>query len=735
MNYKELLNKEQYEAVTTNSQHVRVIAGAGSGKTRVLTYRISYLINECHVEPWKILAITFTNKVANEMKQRVLKMNPTIPTDLKIQTFHAFCARVLREDIDSIGYSRNFTIIDDEDQEKIIKDLVAEDGYKRNDPIVRQTLNYISYQKNKGFFPEDITISFEKYPNEKDCLKYYSLYEETLRRTLCLDFDDLLFKTVVLLQENESIRNKWQRRIDHILVDEFQDTNDLQYKLIKLLKKPTATLFVVGDPDQTIYTWRGANEKIIMEISDDFKMETIILAQNYRSTKTILDTANKLISFNKYRVPKDLYTDNEEGSNIISYRGNSSEDEARWVIGQILKIKDTSVDEFKFSDVALLYRASYLTLPFEKELMKHRIPYRIYGGVRFYQRKEIKDVLAYFKLIVNKKDDISFLRIVNVPKRGIGEATLDILKKEALQNKSSLYEYIENIIPSNSSLKAKAIILLRELISNIDKVRDELNHNEEAYSSVLKKFITDIGYYDYLDDDEDDKADERVENVNALFDDVISFIKENPQSGFEEYLQNVSLLSAQDDMQDGDFVNLMTIHTAKGLEFPNVFLVGLMEGVFPSRRTVEESINGIEEERRLCYVAMTRAKKKLYVTYNVGYNYTIQSNTTASRFIKEAGLSLDNLKGFNVIKDEDGFPKASIYAPKKPAGVSAPKPVQTNNIEWKVNDIAEHDTFGRGIVKVVDKTLVTIDFENHGLKTLVGNHIKLHKINKGGFDA
>lgn len=737
MDLKNLLNDSQYKAVTTEAPNLRVIAGAGSGKTRVLTYRISYLINHYNVEPWKIVAITFTNKVAAEMKKRVLDMNPGIDKDLHIQTFHSFCARLLREDIGVLGYSRNFTILDDEDQEKIVKQIASDDGRKKNDPIVKQTLKYIASNKCKGNYPEDITISFERFADEKVCLQYFAEYERRLHSMLSLDFDDLLLKTLIILQDYPEIKRKWQSRIDHILIDEFQDTNDIQYKLVRLLKKPTCTLFVVGDPDQTIYTWRGANQKIIIDIEKDFQMETIILAKNYRSTKNILDAANKLISHNKMRVPKDLYTDNEDGTDIKLYNGYRAEDEANWVIGEILKLKNSNPN-FSLRDVALLYRSSYLTLPFEKAFMKKQLAYKIYGGLRFFQRMEIKDVLAYFNLIVNKRDDIAFTRIINVPKRGIGDTTIDQIRREAQEHNCSIYEYFENIEPINSEIRLPVIVKVKELIAAFDHVRNRLHDNDETYGGILKDFIIDdIKYYEYLGSLDEETEDRRIDNVNSLFEDIMDFIKKNPESGFEEYLQNVTLLSAQDEIVDGDFVNLMTIHTAKGLEFKYVFVVGLNEGVFPSQRSLEESpVVGLEEERRLCYVAFTRAMEKLYITSNSEYSYTVGASKINSRFIKEAGFISTHQTGFNVTKDEDGFPKASVYKiqpPSKPL----PKPLnQSNNIVWAVGDKVLHDAFGNGIVKVVDGNLITVDFETFGLKTLLGSHIKLHKISKdGGFDA
>ena len=430
MNFEKELNEKQYEAVTTSYPNVRVIAGAGSGKTRVLTYRIAYLISELNVKPWRILAITFTNKVANEMKTRVVKMIPEAEKDLTIKTFHSFAAMFLRREIGNINFPASFTILDEEDQTKLIKDIVAELGFRRGDKIVGRAINYIGAQKLQERYPEDITISKEVFEDEKLCLQIYTRYEEEKNKQLCLDFDDLLLKTNYILENFPMVRMRWQDHIDHILIDEFQDTNDIEFKLVKLLSKPSTCHYVVGDPDQTIYTWRGANQDIILNLQKTYlDMETIILNRNYRSTKNILDSANRLIAHNKLRVKKDLYTEQVGGEPIITHKSPSSKSEADYVAREIRKL--VQIDGYSYRDIAILYRSNYITMDFEAALVKNQIPYRIFGGQKFYQRREIKDVLAYFHLITNMKDDISFERIINVPRRGIGDTTVNIVKAEA----------------------------------------------------------------------------------------------------------------------------------------------------------------------------------------------------------------------------------------------------------------------------------------------------------------
>ncbi len=720
MDYRKLLNERQYEAVTTSSPYVRIIAGAGSGKTRVLTYRIAFLIGEMHIAPQKILAITFTNKVAKEMKERASQLVPEASMSLRVSTFHSLCARFLREEVKStLGYPAQFTIFDEDDQERLVKTIVSEMGYKKNDEIVKLSLSYIGTNKTYGRYPGDIRIVKPNFPQEKECLEVFSRYEEKLQSMYAMDFDDLLLKTIQILADFPDIRSKWQHRIDHILIDEFQDTNDVQYRLLKLLLKPSATLYVVGDPDQTIYTWRGANQNIILDLDKNYPIETIVLDRNYRSTQMILNTANKLIDHNRLRVKKDLYTENAGGAEVVTHRALRADDEAEWVVREIQRLRYNK--KFQYSDVAILYRASYLTLPFENAFNRYRMPYQVFGGVRFYQRAEIKDVLAYFRLLSNIKDDVSFERIINIPRRGIGEKTVDTLKAEAHAAGLSLYEYVRVIDQHSTEIKTKCVVSLTDLISRIDKCREKLTSDLEAFSEVLKQFIVDLGYFDYLADDED-KGDFRIDNVNALFDDILSYIKDNPQSGFEEYLQNVSLTSSQDDLNDGDFISMMTVHTAKGLEFKNVFIVGLNEGVFPSERTMSENAYlGLEEERRLCYVALTRAQEKLYLSCNGEYSYVIQSRKLPSRFFKEAGIDFDRGKELR-------------YGPQEsPGRTSSLASSMANNgiLDWAPGDQIIHKVFGPGtVVAVIDNTIIDVDFPSVGRKKLMSSHPAIQRVEK-----
>lgn len=737
MDYSSLLNDKQLAAVSTRAQYARVIAGAGSGKTRVLTYRISYLISEMNVDPNQIVAIAFTNKVAAEMKERALKLLNGVGKGITVSTFHSWCAKFLRREIDVLNFPINFTIMDEEDTDKLIKDIGVELGYKRNDDVVKIAINYIASYKCKGQYPEDVFLDNESPEKIKVANKIFHIYEEKKDKMFSLDFDDLLLKTIQILEDFPEIRAKWQSRISHILIDEFQDTNDVQFKLVKLLIDDKTNLYVVGDPDQTIYTWRGANQNIILNFNKTFPLaETLILDRNYRSTKVILDHANRLIAHNKKRVPKDLYTESEEGEPIKVEASRKRDDEAFYVANEIENIIRKYPGN-SYKNIAILYRAAYLTLPFENEFMRRKIPYQIFGGIKFFQRKEIKDVLAYFRLIYNEKDDLSFERIVNVPRRGIGDNTMDILKAEKDSANLSYLEYIDQIENYSTEVKPKNIMALVALVSKIKETRKKLEDNLEAYPKILEDFITDIGYYEFLTLDEE-TAEERLENVKSLFDDIVDFLRNNPESNFEQYLENASLQTSQDDIKDGDYVSLMTIHVAKGLEFDHVFVVSMIDGVFPSRRTEDESGNdGLEEERRLAYVAFTRAKKHLYITTNSSYSFVLQQESTVSRFIEEAGLKIPN-RGLYQPKPKPAFFEFGFFSDyDEPTSFSQiheepPKPTDNGIRDWKVGDVAIHEVFGRGIVvAIIDGTILQIDFETHGRKSILATHPKVHKEEKG----
>lgn len=760
MDYRSQLNDKQFEAVSTSSLYARVIAGAGSGKTRVLTYRIAYLITECGIDPMRILAIAFTNKVAQEMKERanVLVKNALGHSpNLHISTFHSFCARFLRAECSHIGYPAGFSIYDEEDQTKMVKNVAVDLGYKKGDPLVKSALSFIRKNKGRGRYPENINPDNLLSEEERICWKFYSHYEEEKTRGYGLDFDDLLLKTIEILEEHPNVRERWADRFDCILVDEFQDTNDIQFKLIRLLMKQATSVYVVGDPDQTIYTWRGANPNIILDYDRVFPgAETIILNENYRSTQVILNAANKLISHNKKRVPKDLFTNAASGSPIQTKIAGSIEFEAEWVTSKIAAIARKHIvnGEPDYRDIAILYRSSYLTRSFEAALKDRGIPYRIFGGLRFYERMEVKDVLAYFNLLVNDFDNVSFERIVNVPKRGIGDATLLKIRHESAQAGLSEYQYFKNIAEygDTTEISAKAIHVLKQMIDLMENTKTKLTERLEAYSGILRDMIVDLGYLTYLANEEDPDED-RIKNVNALFDDITHFLSNNPDSSFSEYLQNVALLTAQDDMSSGNYVSLMTIHVAKGLEFDYVFVIGMNDGTFPSQRAVNEiERDGEEEERRLAYVAFTRARKELYLSGNRSYSYVTDSQTKPSQYFAEAGIQLPKENDFtsnrvwnnthrprpvnnrwdDFFSDGDAISPFETQEKKK----ETPPPAKKNNVVWHVGDRLHHEKFGDGIVTlIISDTIIAAKFDEGGTKTLLSNHPMLSKISSSGGEA
>ena len=726
MEWEKHLNKQQLKAVTTPSQYVRVIAGAGSGKTRVLTYRLAYLIKEIGAAPWRTLAITFTNKAAKEMQERTMSLLPGNEVNLNVMTFHSFCARFLREEAQLIGYPRNFTIYDEDDQQRLIKSIVTRYGYKKNDKIVGEALRFIGMLKTDGLYPDDIDLRKYPYiPDRKTLLEIWKDYETALNNAFALDFDDLLAKVRLILINNEETRTKWQNRFDHILIDEFQDTNDVQYDLVENLLKSTTNLYVVGDPDQTIYTWRGANQDILTKMERQFpSVETIILNRNYRSTQNILSAANKLIAHNKDRIKKDLYTEAGSGEKIVQNNALTDRSEAEWVAQELMALK-ISEPGFSYRDIAILYRSAYLTAPIERVFMTKRIPYVVYGGIRFYARAEVKDVVAYWRMLVNRKDDVAFTRIINTPKRGIGDKTLATLVSEARKQEYSLYEYIlylEDDAPTDLRPNAKRI--LKDLVLIMESYRERIEAGLEAASEVANEYIEKVGYYKYLKEDEE-RGEERLENVAQLIQELYAALKEGQFTTFAEYIQNVTMYTSQDEMGNEDRVTLMTVHVAKGLEYPYVFIIGLNDGVFPNHRSLDGGLEALEEERRLAYVAFTRAQKRLYLSCSNEYSYVLSNRKQPSPFFKEAGLEFPRFSSrFEFgrryelpTKESDGGETRDFFA--EPSEVA----------DWQIGDLAQHRVFGRGIVKkIIDNTILEIKFDDYGIKKIMANHHAVEKI-------
>lgn len=733
MDYKNELNAKQYEAVTTEAQFVRIIAGAGSGKTRVLTFRMAYLIDQLGIAPYTILAITFTNKAAGEMRNRVLKMLPNVnPRNLFLYTFHAFCAYFLRREIQVLeGYTQHFTIYDEDDQKRLVKDIAVQRGHEKRGEIIKRSIEYISQNKSVGKYPADIKVSFERVPDEKEIIEIWKDYERALLKANALDFDDLMLKALLILENNPLIKNRWTSKFAHLLVDEFQDTNEIQYRLIKALMNLNTSLYVVGDPDQTIYTWRGADDKIILDLDKNYNVKTILLNENYRSTQSILNAANTLISKNKKRIEKDLYTNNGEGDSIITNFSPSNVEEANWVVNQILALKSQDRD-FSYRQVVILLRANYLTLNFEKALMRRQIAYQIYGGTRFYQRKEIKDATAYFRLLVNEKDDVSFERIANIPRRGLSTAIED-LKQTAILNEYSLFESVRYL--EDFGLKPGATILLKDIVKHADFANKELKNGQRAHSMILQEYLENVGYIGYIEQEKDlDKRDSMLENLQTLYQDIDDFMNQNENVSFIDYLANATLLSAQDEVTSGEYVTIMTVHMAKGLEYDYVFLVSLNQGVFPNSRAISDGGNkALEEERRLCYVAITRAKKKLYISCNSDYNYVIQTRNIPSSFFAEAGLKTPFERRPLFVEDTTTASGYFIDPPSYYIPDNVKQPQFNNQFSpYQVDDLVKHVKFGIGtVVKVyVNDGIIDVDFQEQGIKKLLATFKGISKISK-----
>lgn len=735
MNYSELLNEEQLKAVTCSKQYIKVIAGAGSGKTRVLTYRISYLMSDFLVDPHQILGITFTNKAAKEIKDRVLKICPNA-LGLTLSTIHAWCARFLRQFAEYISYPKNFTIIDDEDQMSIIKDIFVSHGANKKDPQIKECLNWIGQKKTDGLQFKDLEGTRFPNPVLNKFLGYFGEYSETLKRTACLDFDDLLLKTIEILENYKDVRRIFQNKIKHILVDEFQDINDVQFHLIRLLMSEETSLYVVGDPDQTIYTWRGANNKIMLDLEKklrvdykDVEVENIILKNNYRSTKNILDCANKLIDKNKERIKKDLLAINPDGEEVTFFNSRTVGEEASFIamtINDLIKLKESEYNQF-----AVLYRSNYLTRELETQLNLHQIPYRLFGGQKFYQRREIKDVIAYLYLLINPLDSQSLKRVINVPKRNIGPISVELIDKQAKESGQSLYLFIKESIDT-IALPLTKKNELKKMVSIIEETKTAIeNSSSDKYGEIIEKMLDSLSFIKSLNEEED--GEERVENVKELIGTIQMYFNVNPSSEFADFITNASLQASGDEIVDGNYVSLMTVHTAKGLEFENVFVYGFNEGVFPSQRAIEESSKGLEEERRLAYVAFTRAKKKLYITCNQDFSFVQGGILKPSRFLQEAGIQVKQPL-FEETRYKANYKNSfnnSFYNHRKETS----QPVvtsSTNDVkQWFVNDMLEHEQFGVGkVIRVLSDKLIEVEFKdkNIGTKTLLSSHFKIKKL-------
>lgn len=708
MELSQLLNPKQSEAATYLDGHLRIIAGAGSGKTRVVTYRIAYLIEEVGVNPHNILAITFTNKAANEMKTRVENILGT-SLGTTICTIHSLCVRVLRQHSTAIGYPHNFIIMDEEDQKSLIKKLYKEKEIDQKSISIKSMINYISSYKVNFVSPAKAVQLAGNMPGEKKKAEIYAMYEKYKEDHNMMDFDDLLVNTLKIFQDNPDIVSRWSRRYQFVHVDEFQDVGSIEYNLIHYFAQDSIVC-VVGDPDQTIYSFRGSDVNYIMNFDKDYQnVKTVILDQNYRSTKTILDISNNLIKKNKNRLEKDLFSELEEGDKVIHYAAVSEDAESKYICDTIQKITQSGVSE---SHIAVLYRANYLSRSIEQEMIRRQIPYKIFGGLKFFNRKEVKDALSYIRLVV-MGDDLSFERVVNTPSRGIGAKTLEKITLTASRHGISNYEAVCFFL-DETGVGGKAKKGLKELVEVIEKARVSDKSLADIYEDLLK----DTGYLKLMKDGQEDN---RIENLMELKNSIDIYVNTHPETpDFESYLQDIALYTSQDEEKTGDYVSLMSIHMAKGLEFDYVFVSGLSEGIFPSERTMSEGGDeGLEEERRLAYVAFTRAKKRLYLTDSQGFSFVSQSPKVTSRFVDEIGRNHVEHVG-----------RPSKFKTRNYVHESYTDLIGDNGVnDWKVGDLVNHDIFGKGVVVKVNGPLVDVAFEvPHGIKTLMGNHHALKRL-------
>ncbi|NMS91847.1 DUF3553 domain-containing protein [Clostridioides difficile] len=739
------LNPAQREAVEKTEGPVLILAGAGSGKTKVLTTRMAYLIEDKGVQPPNILAITFTNKAANEMRERVEQNIGSETKEMWISTFHSCCVRILRKDINKIGYNRSFVIYDAADQVTLVKDCLKELNLSDKVFEPKAVISAISGAKDKLYTPKqfkDINMADNRMVKIADI---YALYQDRLKRNSALDFDDLILKTVELFKANEEVLAYYRSRFRYIMVDEYQDTSKAQYELIKLLAREHQNICVVGDDDQSIYGWRGADIRNILEFEKDYdNVHVVKLEQNYRSTQVILDAANKVISNNIERKRKKLWSEKKEGELIKIQLTGSEIEEADFISDSIAQIARKEKRSYK--DFAVLYRANAQARPVEDALNRSQIPYNIYGGTKFYERKEIKDLLAYLRVIQNPQDDISIKRIINVPRRGIGLRTIEKIEDRANLKQESIYSVLIDI-ETNSDISTKA----RASISGFVDIIGTLRTIKEVYpvSKLIEKVLDTTGYMDELveirNKNEKDltgkgeEAQDRIDNLREFISIALEFESSNDENyenkDLETFLTSIALTSESNDEEDNDRVSLMTIHTSKGLEFPVVFLIGMEEGLFPISRAIKSlSDSQIEEERRLCYVGITRAKEELYMSLTEKRTLYGKTNVAiASRFMEE--LPEECIERLYKVKKELSYSKASYnmldkYTKKYMNTISKSKVAdkvnatikdsnkETNPDDIKLGSKVHHPKFGVGTVVSIIGTDVTIAFDKQGIKKI-----------------
>lgn len=746
-----LLNPEQRLAVTSTEGPLLVLAGAGSGKTRVLTYRVAHLI-ENGVPAWSILAITFTNKAAREMRERVQRLSGASADDAWVMTFHSCCARILRRDIEKLGFRREFVIYDDDDQMTLIKRILKQLDINDKNYPPRSVKAVISDAKNRMLSPEE----WYKDNNDMRSKAYYRAYaeyEKQLQSNNALDFDDLILKTLILFSEHPPVLESYQRRFSYILVDEYQDTNMAQYMLIKLLAGDKKNVCVVGDDDQSIYGWRGADIRNILEFEKDYGGCPVVkLEQNYRSTSNILDAANQVIAHNTGRKEKALWTEKDAGEKIRLYHALDERDEAAWVSDGIQALNRKGVS---LGDIAVLYRTNAQSRVLEEALVRRGIKYGVYGGLKFYDRKEVKDVLAYLRILINPDDDVSLRRIINEPRRGIGDATVDAIAAYAEKNGLSMANAV--LEADEIGLSARAVNAVKGFGDMLMELTSEML--DVSCAELITTLIDKTGILKQYQNSKDDEDINRVDNIKELVSAVTEYDKQNPEDGILGFLENVALITDTDSMEEKtSFVTLMTLHSAKGLEFPAVFLTGLEEGIFPISRSLFDE-EQMEEERRLMYVGITRAKRLLFLSHaNTRMLFNARQSNELSRFVSEipqrilednrmragsARLSKPAARPVNAgyqaqvsrsasgkptISGIPGLQKGFQYVPSAGAGS-----VARGAAIFHVGDRVQHRTIGVGIVKAVrnmpDGTRVDVDFgAGKGVRTFAADTAPMIKI-------
>lgn len=735
------LNPQQAEAVINTEGPMLIMAGAGSGKTKVLTCRVANLLQK-GVRPYRILAITFTNKAAAEMRERVNNMSGPAAKDVWLFTFHAFCARFLRMEIDKLpGYGGNFAIYDTADSQNLIKQILKEMNLddKRFQPsgILSRISNAKNALQDAAAFARQAGDFYEQ-----KVADIYSRYEQKLQLNNALDFDDLLMLSIKLLQENKEVREKYQDRFDYLLVDEYQDTNHAQYLLTKFLAAKHRNICVVGDADQSIYGWRGADIQNILDFEKDYPDAKVIkLEQNYRSTQIILDAANAVIENNTGRKPKNLWTENKSGADIIYFQAVDERDEARFVIEQLQNLQRT--ENKKLGDMAILYRTNTQSRIFEEMLIKSGISYNMVGGLKFYERKEIKDIIAYLRVIFNPADSLSLLRIINVPKRGIGDASLAKIQAYAAANNVSLFEAVSNAAAIDG-LSSRFVSKLDDLAGIIFELMNLAS--EAPVEDLIDRVLRDTGYLEELENERTPQAQSRIDNLHELISVAQEFAASEEENNLENFLAHVALVSDIDDTELGeDAITLMTLHSSKGLEFPVVFLVGMEEGLFPHARTLMDETE-IEEERRLCYVGITRAKEKLFLSSTK--MRTIYGNTVTyppSRFLQEIPARLvktiKRQERFSALENFKQVSEKYSTRPQKPASTFNPhsfmpqKPAAAaggTGTRFNTGDRVSHSKWGEGMVVSVkdspDGQEVKVAFAGAGMRSLLTKYAVLKKL-------